>query len=105
MERPKSAVEIFGSVRFAEENDMFHVPKYLADVFRAFARCHDNRQRRMHRSDFVSEIVTASIRQSDIDDNRCEFLLIPRPACNAPLAVPAVSTLSPASSRKSTASI
>ena len=44
MERPKSAVEIFGSVRFAEENDMFHVPKYLADVFRAFARCHDNRQ-------------------------------------------------------------
>jgi len=44
MERPKSAVEIFGSVRFAEENDMFHVPKYLADVFRAFARGHNNRQ-------------------------------------------------------------
>ena len=38
MERPKSAVEIFGSVRLAEENNMFHVPKYLADVFRAFAR-------------------------------------------------------------------
>ena len=36
MERPKSAVEIFGSVRFAEENDMFHVPNISPTSFAPF---------------------------------------------------------------------